>query len=427
MSFEGTTDSVYFTLTSDACHEIFPDNTPSSFSVQLNQQTNLDTNSWEVGLYSITYPYEFNTIGPDCFLHVKYKHFASKIQLPEMHCSNIKDLCELLTSEINKSILGVINSVFKDEFKSLYNKEYISKEQLDRSDYAERYAVVKVSSDSSSRVSFYFDNRFVDIGLSDRMMQILGFSNQQEFNVENFMKRQNFISAIEDECMDNKINFAAIADLEKGIRASSGYAVSTQFEKDIQAKTGCRGIRLYEIITAGSNDPPNIKLLFPDDHGEFRKHLRAVEFKAGIPPSARAIFNDDDSVKRTSALYKTALITYAYLKFLEYFSAGNQGTFKGQNAAVVNPFELMYIYSDIIKPQPFDNFSAPLLDLLKTEGKRGELTEFRSVGNIQYRPLNRSNITTIKTYIASDLGKPFPFLRGPLVIRLHFRKRSRHF
>lgn len=423
MSIDASADSVYLTLTSDACREIFPSNGPSNFSVQLSQQTVLDTNSWEVGLYSITYPYEFNTVGPDCYLHVKYKHFASKILLPEWHCTNVHALCELLTTELNKAILGVINSVFKEEFKTLYKKEYISKDQIDH----QRFFVVKVTADSANRVTFNFDTRFTDIGLSERMMQILGFSSQPILSEENFLKRQRFISAIEDECMNKEINFATIADLEKGVRLSTGYSVSAQFEKDIHNRTGCTGSNLYDLITSGSNDPPDIKLLFPDDKGEFRAHLRDVEIKANLPQLERAVFNDDDSVKHISTLYKRALITFAYCKLLDCFQAGNHGTFKAEYAAVVNPYELMYIYSDIIKPQPFDNFSTPLLDILKTEGKQGELTEFRSNGNIQYKSLNRSNITTIKTYIASDLAKPFPFLRGPLVIRLHFRKRSRHF
>ena len=423
MSIDASTDSVYLTLTSDACREIFPNNSPSDFSIQLGQQTVLDTNSWEVGLYSIAYPYEFNTVGPDCYLYVKYKHFSSKIHLPEWHCTNINSLCELLTVEMNKAILGVINNVFKEEFKALYKKEYISKDPINH----QSYTVVKVSADSANRVTFYFDSRFSDLGLSERMMQILGFSKQHSLSEENFLKRQSFISAIEDECSNKEINFATIADLEKGVRLSAGYSVSAQFEKDIQNRTGCSGSNLYDIITSGGDHPPDIKLLFPDDHGEFRRHLRDVENKANLPISGRAIFNDDDSVKSVSALHKRALITFAYCKLLECFHINNHGTFKAENAAVVNPYELMYIYSDLIKPQPFDNFSSPLLDILKTEGKQGELTEFRSNGNIQYKSLNRSNITTIKTYIASDLAKPFPFLRGPLVIRLHFRKRSRHF
>jgi hypothetical protein len=97
---------------------------------------------------------------------------------------------------------------------------------------------------------------------------------------------------------------------------------------------------------------------------------------------------------------------------------------RGTLPANMNPFELMYIYSDIVKPEPFDNMMMAILEIVKTEGSQGTLSQYRATSNIQYKSLDRANISNIRILIASDQGAPIPFMREPLVITLHFRRRS---
>jgi len=64
---------------------------------------------------------------------------------------------------------------------------------------------------------------------------------------------------------------------------------------------------------------------------------------------------------------------------------------------------------------------SPLLDIVKTEGTPGTLTQYRP-NNIQYKRLEATDITKINFLIASQDGTPAPFKRGPTIIVLHFRR-----
>ena len=50
-----TSDNFYLTLPSNACTDIFPDNSGGYYKTNLPQELKLDSNKWEVGLSEITY------------------------------------------------------------------------------------------------------------------------------------------------------------------------------------------------------------------------------------------------------------------------------------------------------------------------------------------------------------------------------------
>ena len=131
----------------------------------------------------------------------------------------------------------------------------------------------------------------------------------------------------------------------------------------------------------------------------------------------------DIETYKKSLMWTIAFTQLATMEFLETFRKVSL-EIQAEKTAIPNPYELMYIYTDIIKPQPFNEFNMPVLDILKTEGSAGHLTQYRSSGNIQYQSLDRANITNIKILIAGNDGKEIPFLRGPLVMTLHFRRKT---
>jgi len=137
-----------------------------------------------------------------------------------------------------------------------------------------------------------------------------------------------------------------------------------------------------------------------------------------VPPETRSDF----TVKRFSSYFKTCLTAYLFERYLPHFSIYS-GFLYSKVPAIINPYELMYIYSDIVKPEPFNNLMSPLLEIIRTEGNPGMISQYRANGNIQYKRLERfRTLTLIKILIASDLGQPIPFLRGPAVLTLHFRR-----
>ena len=93
--------------------------------------------------------------------------------------------------------------------------------------------------------------------------------------------------------------------------------------------------------------------------------------------------------------------------------------YSDEPANLVMPYELMYIYSDLVRPEPFNSIMSRLLTTVKTEGLPGQMTSF-APNLIQYKPVDKQDISTFKVLIASDRGERVPFMRGPAVLTLHF-------
>lgn len=420
--FQGQ-DSMYVILTSDACLDIFPQNKTSNFAVQLAHQTTLDTDTWEVGLHSITYPFDFKTVGHDCFMLLRYNSDVHELHLPDWHCSTIEAMCNYLNEQLNAKILG------------LKNYEYSLTPPNSATDSkTKRASVVKkakkpltITVDATKRIRFSFDTTLVDLGFSERLMEMLGFSDQKQFSLEAFSKRQRLIDEMQNATPSRTLPLGSMWILEQEIKRVPSYKYSNAFSQAIFKYTEITGKTFQDTVTLnGLLTLPDIERLIPGDNGNFNSYLRKVEAALQIPEADRAQFDENDTLSKTSIIYIKALTMYLVLNVIESFALPN-GNLYSNAPSVMNPYELMYVYLDIVKPEPFNNLMSPILEIIKTKGTPGSITQYRATANIQYKKLDRSNITNMRILIASDQGTPIPFLRGPLVLTLHFRRKPKYF
>lgn len=480
------TQSFYVTLSSDEGVARFPKNRDSDFSVQLGPEMVLTPSDWEVGLATFTYRYDFNTVGYDNLIHVRYRDYSHEIKIPIWNCQTVEELAAYLDVEMNKKILH------------------------GKRPKAVKIRPVEVMVDAFKRVRFSFDTDDIDMGFAANTAALLGFADQTFFSQENFQKRRRLREVIKATQRDGEqfqteeleallkkteidpahvyslkflpeflntfknqnenyptpsVVMHAKLQLFRWLAASVGG--STPFRKAIKAESQAL------VLNAGKRPTFNFAIVTPDlernmetqsradnlaesnvetiqnmfQAGEFVQYshldwlklypyhqvfdFKELEtfvnkFEESLEPEERTQFKSDEHLVTYSGLYTEAITSFIALKFLQSYKHTSPVLYSNEQVSLI-PIEQMYIYLDIIKPEPVNNLMSPLLEIIRTEGKSGMLTQYRAGGHLQYKSVEKSNITNLRVLIASKDGGRIPFLRGPTELQLHFRRKSKRF
>ena len=109
----------YLTLPSDACTDIFPENTPGHYYTQLPQEIDLSGKEFEIGLAEIQFPTSYTRIDED--MHLIYKSASNEevelVTLPE----GLYDSQETLIEKINTLMSKTIPDGSKAKTKFFYD------------------------------------------------------------------------------------------------------------------------------------------------------------------------------------------------------------------------------------------------------------------------------------------------------------------
>ena len=397
----------FLRLSNESNNDIFQDNRPSKFTVQLGQQLVLDPQMWEVGLSTITYPYDFDNMGDESIIGIRYESTEHVLKLPSRNCIELEDLCEFLSEEINAHLFRLIDkrviSTTADRDKRSTNNQYVT-----------------ITFNKMRHVTFTFKSKYFDIGFSPRLQEMLGFETQPQYSLAAFNERKLVFESMKTifRKLDFNIPLEALEVAHQKILKEKHYDTSIDFYKYIRQ------------LSQG-HPMPSTEYEFEymlKNHVRYSHFINQIEDIQNIHKNNRLHLvpgNDPPDIEtyKKSIVWTFAFTLLVTLDFLDTFRH-EVLDIQAEKTAISNPYEMMYIYTDIIRPQPFNEFAMPILDILKTEGTPGHLTQYRASGNIQYHSLDRANITNIKILIAGHDGKEIPFLRGPLVITLHFRRKA---
>lgn len=122
---------------------------------------------------------------------------------------------------------------------------------------------------------------------------------------------------------------------------------------------------------------------------------------------------------------KAKVLLYTGLAEILGFEPGEfQGTV--QSPFIANPdvsFPVIYVYCDLIEPQIVGDVQAPLLKIVKVEGKDGDVVNAHFV-RPHYVPINRQHFQTIHVETRLNSGELVPFESGKVFLVLHFRLRQ---
>lgn len=86
-------------------------------------------------------------------------------------------------------------------------------------------------------------------------------------------------------------------------------------------------------------------------------------------------------------------------------------------------YSFFYVYTDLVVPQIVGDVQAPLLRVVKVNGRNGEVIS-QHYDRPQYIPIMRHSLQTIDIELRLNSGGFVPFERGKVIIVLHFRMRQ---
>lgn len=485
-SWEPGRSDFYVTITSTSNPSLFEDNHPAEFQVQLNQNIILDPEEWEVALAGIHYVHDFQNIGENTFLKIRHRREVYTLNLPQWYCKKLDDLAKYLTERINNflkelyetkrketsnskkfSISSEVSHQFHGSVVREENPEYTSElgvqeprknvESLFTRKYqwsAVSCPQVEIKMDSLDRVHISCDKTDFDIAFSDALLDILGLIDEPDFTLESFDARTLFWDLIEEETKEQ----IAVDDINKFHFGRTEVHSAHRSIFNPQAKLlGCNSLADLRAKTATSLSLMNNSLLkrfllrfdiegkiyslqgVPLDYlaktwpagNEAEKYLNAKEYRNFIVESESVAVDIEEAEKSFKnerggfSLNHNTLFAAFILKKILFGSLSNN-VFISKIPGRINPHEILYIYTDLIKADPFNEMMSRILISFQTKGNNGERATFFPNPR-QYKMLDKTDISNIKILIAGDRGERVPFQRGPSNITLHFRRRRRIF
>lgn len=152
--------------------------------------------------------------------------------------------------------------------------------------------------------------------------------------------------------------------------------------------------------------------------------LRALTI---IVPAGKFYFSFNENTKKV----KVQITKGASLRFgvglsnlLGFNNENLLGTVQSPHPAdPCSDFSYFYIYADIVSPQVLGDIQAPLLRIVRVEGRPGNVIS-RNYDRPHYVPVSRNNFQTIEIQCRLNSGSLVPFERGKVIAVLHFRMRQ---
>ena len=98
-----------------------------------------------------------------------------------------------------------------------------------------------------------------------------------------------------------------------------------------------------------------------------------------------------------------------------------------KSLTIENPIDLkhihnLYVYCDIVESHPVGHSKVPLLRVVNVTGNYGD--DISAIfSHIYYHPLKQRYFDTIEIDIRDNTGRNIPFVRGTVIVTVHFRLR----
>jgi hypothetical protein len=172
----------------------------------------------------------------------------------------------------------------------------------------------------------------------------------------------------------------------------------------------------FGVLKAGFYESPELLV----------KRLKLV-CKSSLPDCNAIQFTYDNITKKvTVSLKPNVSISFsAHLQTMLGFAQSHyeDGIHEGDRVIDIRQgFYSLYVYCNILEPHMVGDVLVPLLRIVPTRGKDGELIT-RTYENTMYYPVQQKHFDTVELDIRDDTGGRVSFERGKVVVTLHFRER----
>ena len=161
--------------------------------------------------------------------------------------------------------------------------------------------------------------------------------------------------------------------------------------------------------------------------GSYESTIDIIRALTLAVPSGKFYFSLNENTKKV----KIQVVKGASIRFgsglsnlLGFRNEKIEGTVQSPNVAdPCAEFSFFYIYADIVAPQIVGEIQAPLLRIVKVEGRNNEVIS-HNYDRPHYVPIVRNNFQTIEIQSRLHTGGLVPFERGQVIVVLHFRMRQ---
>lgn len=157
-----------------------------------------------------------------------------------------------------------------------------------------------------------------------------------------------------------------------------------------------------------------------------RNHPRSL--KSHVPSHDKKIeFSYHHVTKRVTLKTKEkckVVLQEGLAELLEFEPGEYSG--KRESPFIADPaasFPVIYAYCDLVEPQIVGDVQAPLLKIIKVEGRDGEMVNAHYV-RPHCVPVSRLHFQTIEVILRLHSGELVPFERGRIMAVLQFRMRQ---
>jgi hypothetical protein len=392
--------------TSDGCLQQFPNNEPGNFKIQLNPPKTFSNPNKKVsvGLARLIYDSELYNLGENTgtFFLVFVENQYFKIEMTNSHVQNP----EAAKKEIDKSFeKTIIEKTEKDGKKTkLTLANYISLK-------IEKEKLILELKDVH------------DFGISPMLRKLLGFHRNKKFFSENFEFRK--------KCREFLIEIAGNSDFVQKINDLDNFYDRTIFKS---TKFSERNIAMIEFSLP-------IQQFYHQLNEDFAFVLqsivkpRSAQFNKFISEYYTSSAQDEPYIleinKPRSSIVTEVKIPFEIYAMIDYLificvnesSRISEKNYKLKADSFFNPdlFNVLYVYTNIIKPVSFNDGNFRLLDLVclnKQQLSSSGVSEHKST---LFKELDISTIDQIEFQINTSLGTPAPFIHGPIFIILEFQ------
>jgi hypothetical protein len=397
--------------TSDGCLSQFPDNTPSKFKIRLNPPKVFSTQikKVSVGLARLIYDSELFNLGENTgtYFEVYTENQYFKVEFGNAHVQSP----EAAKREIDKAL----------------KKTPVIKSSLDGTKTQgtlEDYITLK-----TDKEKFSIELKDVhDFGISPMLRKLLGFHREQKFFSENFQFRKQcreFLLEIaeKDEFIVKMNELDVIFDRRsfKSKKFSERNLELIQYHLPIQ--------QFYHQLN--TDFPFILQSIVKQRADHFQSFIEANYY-----PAAKEIPYILENENPKTKIVTEIKIPFEVCAMIDYliFTCVNESsripanrTFKLKMDSIFNPdlFNVLYVYTNIVKPVSFNDSYFRLLDLVclnKQQLTTSGVSEHKST---LFKELDVTTVDEIEFQINTSLGSPAPFIHGPVFIILEFKESAK--
>jgi hypothetical protein len=360
-----------FTVSSDGCLDVYPENKPQDFKISLKEPLEFDSeDTWEVGVLDFLYPLSWVNIGGKTGARMFYYSGGEvrELRFPEWHCRDMEELTKYMHGELSPNF--------------------------------------EVRADALGRFVIKSKGLWCEIGMNEEMMKILGLDGLGEslknvISEESLRKRAVLKQSMMRFWKSGNPLETDEALIEEISESSGKYQAFASLLKEYLA---------VEKLAVTKLSVPG--LLESKEGVEISRQIGSIAQSLGL-----------QTVPHKELANNFAFLYQQIISFCEVEKPPKQIVAVTKGSLTTN-FEQMFIHSNIIEPVDVNDGVSDVLRVVKSREDRGRRTTQEIFSRPTYHPVKKGGkISLIHVNIRGRNGELVPFSGGTVLLTLQFRQR----